>query len=125
MTYGRILLIAALAFGAIAYYQSEQKQRAKETHHHQLILQEVAANQREAERYRAEQAQEVARMQAEQRRAAEEYPRELARAYIDCFGRPPPRDPAFMSDKERLALELRMHPELLAANAGIPSPCRK
>jgi uncharacterized protein HemX len=60
MTYGRILVIGALGFGAIYYYQSEQQERAKETYRHQIALQEAAAAQREAALFREKQEHETA-----------------------------------------------------------------
>jgi hypothetical protein len=121
MTYGRILLIGALAFGAIYYFQSEQAERAKEAHRHETALQEAAKAEREAVRYREQQEREKAEIMAEQRRSREQANRELAQQYLKCFGRPIPADPASMSEKEWLDLYIKMNPNILAANAGIRS----
>jgi hypothetical protein len=47
MTYGRILLIAALVLGAIYYYHSNEVEREKEAYFHQLDLRAAAQRDRE------------------------------------------------------------------------------
>jgi hypothetical protein len=122
MTYGRILLTGALVFGAIYYYQSEQAERAKEAYHRQMMLQEAARDDREAERNRAKQERELAEFMAEQRRSREQANRELAQQYLKCFGHPIPVDPGSMSDKDWTNLYIKMNPGVLAGNADV-QPC--
>jgi hypothetical protein len=112
------LLIGALVFGAIYYYQSEQQERGNEAFRNQMKLQEAEANRREAALAREK---EEAKILVEQRRSKQQADRALAQQYLKCFGRPIPVDPASMSDQEKLDLYVKMNPSLLAANAGVPS----
>jgi uncharacterized protein HemX len=78
MTYGRILLIAALVLGAIYYYHSHEVEREKEAYFHQLDLRAAAQRDREAEWEHQKELREEAEQKCQSERDAIQEDRRLS-----------------------------------------------
>jgi hypothetical protein len=88
MTYGRILLMGALAFGVVYYYQSSQAERERLGRQHESDMAQQAQWQHEKELDDAKTERQQAEEQAQQHRAEE-----LAyRVYLSRCGRWPDND---------------------------------
>ena len=90
LTTGRILLIAALAFGGLYYYQTSATERQKQEYNNQLERDRIARGYAEDfERQREEKAK-LQREIDKEKRDREEEERQIAYDYQRCFGRPFP-----------------------------------
>jgi hypothetical protein len=110
MQTGRILLIAALAFGGIYYYETSQTEQQKQEYYNQLERDSIA---REYAKGEQEQREEKAKLQREidqMKRDEEESNRRVAYDYQRCFGRPIPSSWWGGNPSEKLKILFTVYP---------------
>jgi hypothetical protein len=113
MSYGRILLIAALVFGGLYYYHSNELDRQRQEHINQLERErearEAAKYEREAERDR----QQLEREKAEAKAADKAFAVQIEKDYRRCFHRLPPKSFSSMDNVEQLKFINTVYPNVL------------
>ena len=107
---GRILLIAALAFGVIYYYETSQTERQKQEYHNQLERDSIARGYAEWDEKQREERAKQQREMDEEKRAREEDDRRVAYDYQRCFGRPIPSSWWGGNPSEKLKILYAVYP---------------
>jgi len=108
MSYGRILLVAALVFGGLYYYHTNELERQQKEHYNQLERDDAAKREREAERDRQQRERERAEIKASE----EAFAAQIERDYYRCFHRLPPSYLS-MGSGERLKFLETVYPNVL------------
>ena len=106
MSYGRILLVAALVFGGLYYYHTNELERQQKEHYNQL---ERERDAREAAKYEREEERERAEFKA----SLEAQVAQIERDYRRCFHRSPAKPFASMNNQEQLELITSLYPKQL------------
>jgi hypothetical protein len=113
MSYGQILLVAALVFSGLYYYHTNELERQQKEHYNQLEREhdarEAAKYEREAERDR----QQLEREKAEFKASEKAFAAQIERDYYRCFRRLPPKSFLSMDNGERAKFLDTVYPNAL------------
>ena len=113
MSYGRILPVAALVFGGLYYYHTNELERQEKAHYNQLERDREAreAVKREHEEERERQKSECELTEA--KAADEKFAAQIERDYLRCFRRHPPKSFLSTSNVEQLKYIETVYPDVL------------
>jgi hypothetical protein len=115
MSYARILLVAALVFGGLYYYRTNELERQQKAHDNQLMRDDIARVEHEEEQGR----QKSERERAEWKASEEKFAAQIERDYRRCFHRLPPKSFSSMNAAEQVNFIETVYPNVFKDERAI------